>query len=347
VSPADAQEQSQRPAVTPDGTVSASIAVPLSSFLSAEAKAAFLERLMAPSQISFMRDGIPAARAATDQAHQEILKKWLDVYPASIVSSHIDGVRVDTITPASGISRENAARVLINVHGGGFYIGGNYGGQIESVPVAGRGRIKVVAIDYRLAPEHTFPAASEDVATVYRHLLKTYKAENIGIFGCSAGGTLTGQSLTWFQAHNLPRPGAAGIFCSGLLPTFWYGGDAAELAGFLNGTPPQRPPPRPMPAGAPRSYFHDIDENDPRVTPGLFPEVLRGFPPTLLVTGTRDVAMSNAIETHMRLLQVNVDAHLIVQDGMGHGHFNSFAGTPEAKHAYDVIWRFFDRYLGR
>jgi acetyl esterase/lipase len=78
------------------------------------------------------------------------------------------------------------------------------------------GRIKVVAVDYRLGPENRFPAASEDVTNVYRELLKTYRPENIGIFGCSAGGMLSGQAIPWFLKEHLPLPGAIGVFCASL-----------------------------------------------------------------------------------------------------------------------------------
>jgi len=61
---------------------------------------------------------------------------------------------------------------------------------------------------YRQAPEFAFPAATEDIAAVYRELLKTYRPEDIGIFGCSAGGSLTAQSMAWFLKENLPLPGA-------------------------------------------------------------------------------------------------------------------------------------------
>jgi fermentation-respiration switch protein FrsA (DUF1100 family) len=55
--------------------------------------------------------------------------------------------------------------------------------------------------------------------------------------------------------------------------------------------------------------------------------------------------MSNALVTHTRLLQAGVDARLFVQEGLGHGHFFAFPGTPESAIAYDVIWQFFDRRL--
>src|SRR6185312_14600393 len=85
----------------------------------------------------------------------------------------------------------------------------------ESIPIASIGKIKVISIDYRMAPEYTFPAASDDVVAVYRQLLKTYKPKNMGLYGCSAGGLLTAESISRFQKESLPLPAAIGMFCSG------------------------------------------------------------------------------------------------------------------------------------
>ena len=93
----------------------------------------------------------------------------------------------------------------------GFQAGSRYGGQLESVPLAGHAGIKIYAVDYRLAPEHIYPAAREDMEAIYRHVLETTPAENIGIYGCSAGGTLTGQMIPWFIDKGLPLPGAISI----------------------------------------------------------------------------------------------------------------------------------------
>lgn len=98
-----------------------------------------------------------------------------------IKPERIAGVPTDVIEPAGGAPPKNKRRVLINLHGGGFEVGAGLGGQMESIPVASLGAIKVISVDYREGPKYKFPAASEDVAAGYRELLKKYSAKRIGI----------------------------------------------------------------------------------------------------------------------------------------------------------------------
>jgi hypothetical protein len=130
-------------------------------------------------------------------------------------------VPTKVILPKGGVSVANKGRVLINVHGGGFYAGAGAESLIESIPVAALGKLKVITIDYRQGPEYKFPAASEDTASVYKGLLKDYKPHNIGIYGCSAGGILTAMAVAWLENEKLPLPGAIGIFGAGAFGG-WY-----------------------------------------------------------------------------------------------------------------------------
>lgn len=334
--------QTPQPRVEKNGTVhTPNVWVPVSTFLSPQGQAALNERLHRQREPGV---GIAGMRAVVREGNDATAKRWLAVHPADIAPVTLGGVAAETIIPKGGVSEANRERVLINLHGGGFLFGAVEGGRVESIPMAGVGRIKVVSVDYRMAPEYRFPAASEDVAAVYRELLKTYKPANIGIYGCSAGGALAGQAVAWIAAQGLPRPGAVGVFCSGLMPGMWRGGDSGAFSAISNA------PPRPAPAGASAlvgDYFKGGKSDDPLMSPALSPAVLAKFPPTLLLTGSRDVALSNMLVTHMRLRQAGVDASLIVQEGMGHGDFNSYVGTPEATYAWDQAWAFFDAKLGR
>ncbi len=186
-----------------DGTVHVPAhSVPMSSFLSTEGKAYVTEHLlnMQKPELLVQDSGIPP-----------LLKGYLarqhELFAVERKDITLGGVHAYEYLPKDGIAASNAKRVLINLHGGGFSGCWPACAELESIPVASMGRIRVVSLDYRQGPKHRFPAASEDVAAAYRELLKTYKPQDIGIYGCSAGGMLTGMAVAWFQQHSLPRPG--------------------------------------------------------------------------------------------------------------------------------------------
>jgi acetyl esterase/lipase len=161
-------------------------------------------------------------------------------------------------------------------------------------------KIQVITVDYREAPANKFPAASEDVASVYREVLKTHKPADVGIYRCSAGGILTAMSLAWFQTHDLPTPGAAGIYCASAGA---FGGDASFTAYPLGEA---KLPPAGSPSRSPLAYLSETDPKDPLVAPINSKEVVARFPPTLIITATRDFAMSSAIYTDVVLTEAGV-----------------------------------------
>ena len=313
-------------------------AAPQSIFISPEAADAAVNgpRALLPHVLEITTGSIEQRRAALDRYYVDPrIEEARAAYSVEIVESPFGEVFAETITPAGGVPPENAGRVLIELHGGGFSLGARSVGRLESIPVASLARMKVVAVDYRQGPESRFPAASEDVATVYRALLETHAPEQIGIFGCSAGGMLTAQSVAWFQKHDLPRPGAIGIFCAGA--GGMGEGDASLITAALR---------VPSPGGGSMAYFEGADMRDPLVSPAFTPAILAQFPPTLVLTGTRDMALSSALFTHGQLIAAGVDADLHVFEGLGH-YFFADTTLPESKQAFSIMARFFDEHLGR
>src|SRR5438477_6465214 len=232
--------ESDRPTIDADGTVHIpAFSVPLSRYMSEEAKRKFIEEgRKPPAKESDANPPVAKMRADVDDWVRPIVEHDKTLYPVSIGERQIAGVRTNVVTPSHGVSTLNRDRVLINLHGGGFVVGAGLHGLAESIPVSGVEKITVISVDYRMAPEHHFPAASEDVASVYGELLKQYRPENIGIYGCSAGGILTTMATAWFQRKNLPVPGAIGIFSAAafgsfsgppLSPNTW-GGDSAFVS---------------------------------------------------------------------------------------------------------------------
>ncbi|MDT9600265.1 alpha/beta hydrolase [Sphingosinicella rhizophila] len=343
----------EKPApVERNGTVNiAPAAIPFSDLASEQLRDAFVRRtfvdtyptlagpITAPGVIAKLRKDLD----------ETLFKPALDgiktLYPVDIAAAKIAGVSVEIITPKGGVDAGNANRVLISLHGGSFMVGGGLGGRLEAVPIASVGKIKVISVDYRKWPEHKFPAASEDVAAVYAELLKSYKPGSIGIFGCSAGGMLTAGSVAWFQTHGLPAPGAIGIFCASAGNDFEPTGDSRYFASLLNGYPAPPPPAVGKPVRQ-DGYFEDADTSGPLISPINWPDVLKRFPPTLLLTGTRAVELSGAINTHNKLIRLGVEADLHIWDGAGHA-FWSVPDTPEIRESYDVAVRFFGKHLAR
>jgi acetyl esterase/lipase len=333
--------------VDKDGTVHVPAqSVPQSAYLSSEAKAYVTQHLkdMQNPPPSPDGNGIPGFMLPYIQ-RQKLL------YPVETSETRIGGVHVVVYTPKSGISARNKGLVLLELHGGGF--SGCWPGcaELESMPIASLGRIKVIAVDYREGPAHKFPAASEDVAVVYQQVLRSYPPQNIGLYGCSAGGMLTAMSVSWFQVHNLPRPGAIGIYCSGAgtpKGVSFMEGDAAYTAmplGEARVVPPpgsaQRKGHNPPSLG----YLEETDPADPLVNPVNSVAVLSKFPPTLIITGTRDFALSGALYTDEQLSKAGVDAELHVWEGLFHGFFYN-PDVPESRDAYNVMIHFFEKHLG-
>lgn len=331
-----------------DGTVYLEQSVPITTLASPEGRE-FLRKVIVEKP--FDNPAGPSRNIAEERAWQnkimgDFLKPMRQRYNVEVREERIGGVVTDVVTPVGGIKPENRDRVLINLHGGGFTTGGRSASLVESVPIASVMGIKVVSVDYRMGPEFKFPAASEDVANVYRELLKHYDPQKIGIYGCSAGGMLTGEAIAWFQANNLPNPAAIGIFCASL--GGMGAGDSARLAMPLNGARP-RPAntaePRPT-APAPMSYLGGARPDDPLAFPGSSEALLRKFPPTLFITGTRAFEMSGTITSNNALAMAGVESRLHVWDGMIHGFFYN-SEIPESRAAYKIIADFFDGHLKR
>lgn len=334
-----AQAQTDTGPIAADGTVTVpSFSLPPSPYMSEEAKAALprkptdpeegMFRALAAGKVGELRKRMPELMA-------QRTKHLSDLYPVTLRTTTIAGVPAVYATPVKPIPAANKRKILLNLPGGGFVMGeAGSTGMTESIPLAVLAQVEIVSITYRQAPETMFPAASEDVATVYRELLETYKPEDIAIFGCSAGGLLAAESMAWFDKEKLPLPGALGIFCASADAR--WGGDSRSFARPFAALPPR--------ATSPRNYFADADLNNPLASPILAPELLKRFPPTLLISASRAMEMSATVNTHRELVKAGVDADLHVWDGLGHAFFYDI-NLPESREAFEVMARFFQQHL--
>src|SRR5262249_8133318 len=159
-----------------------------------------------------------------------------------------------------------------------------------------------------------------------RELLRTYKPGAIGIYGCSAGGLLSAESVAWFQSKGLPRPGAVGIFGSAAIRSSGGTRGDSDIWG-LSGTGAEGKQPVLSISGA---YFPTAKADDPLAEPGVSDAVISKFPPTLFVSGTRAFELSRAVTSHAQFLRLGVDSQLYVIEAGWHCAFVAGAhGTPE------------------
>jgi acetyl esterase/lipase len=228
----------------------------------------------------------------------------------------VDGVRVYELVP-DGLSSDDG-RVLLEIHGGAFITGGGENCRIMGLRSVGRGDVRTWAIDYRMPPDHPYPASLDDCVRVYRRLVEERGPENVIVSGVSAGGNLAAALIVRARDEGMPMPAAA-VLCTPAVDLTEAGDTYATNLGLDNLLPRSL-----MPANLLYADGHDL--SDPYLSP-LFADFTKGFPPTLLTSGTRDLFLSNTVRMHRALRAAGVEAELHVMEAGGHGGF--LAQAPE------------------
>jgi epsilon-lactone hydrolase len=247
-----------------------------------------------------------------------------------IEAATIAGVPVRIIYPR-GVRSLGRGPVLLNLHGGGFQV--DSGSLTETIPIAALAGIPVVAVRYRLAPEHPFPAALDDALAVYQALEKDRKASRIAVFGTSAGAVLGGQLIARLASLRRPMPSALGFFSGSA--DLSVSGDSESWMPLPGGE-------KTLAAGI-GGYVGEADPRDPILSP--MQGKLAEFPPTLLVSSTRDMLLSGTVTFGRALLEQGVDARLVVFDGLPHA-FWAFMDIPETAQANALMAGFLKSRVG-
>jgi acetyl esterase/lipase len=313
--------------IGPDGTAYITRVIPVPTTVSPEAQ----RQIAQQRPDNFKPADLAASRAAFDQARERNGKVALTKYPAQVTSGVIAGVPVTIVTPTRGGPSASPV-ILINVHGGGLQL--DCCSLAESIPIASLMNAEVIAVRYRLAPEHPFPAGVDDVVAVYRDVLKSHAPSEVVIYGTSSGAVITGEVAMKLKILGLPQPAALGIFSG--LGDFTQQGDSQSfftgsgLGGYLtppNGLPDNR-----------RSYAGSTRLDDPVLSPTKGD--LTGLAPTLFMTSTRDWFLSGTSLFHRAMLRAGNDAELVVFEGLGHAFWVNPA-LPESDEAYRIAVAFF------
>jgi epsilon-lactone hydrolase len=225
-----------------------------------------------------------------------------------------------------------AGRVVLYLHGGGYVIGSPRSHRHLAAAIAVAGQASALLLDYRLAPEHPYPAAIEDATAAYRWLVDQGIAPGrIVIAGDSAGGGLTVATLLALRDARLPRP-AGGVCISPWVDLTFSG------ASYRTRAAADPIVTRPAIDEMARAYLGATAARAPLASP-LFAD-LRDLPPLLIHVGSDEVLLDDAVQLADRAKVAGVDATLEVWDRMIHVWHWFLPMLDEAQSAVDGIGRF-------
>jgi acetyl esterase/lipase len=169
-----------------------------------------------------------------------------------------------------------------------------------------------------MPPDHPYPTPLHDCVAAYRTLLRDHRPEEIIVRGGSAGGNLAAALILKARDEGLPLPAAAVLVTPEVDLT--ESGDSFRTNLGLDNVLTKSL----MPANLLYAGTHDLTH--PYLSP-LFADFSKGFPPSMLTTGTRDLFLSNTVRLHRALRSAGVPADLYVVEGGGHAGF--FGQAPE------------------
>lgn len=263
------------------------------------------------------------------------IKKDLNV---NIKQLSIANVNVYEVSPKQ-ISEEKKDKVIIYLHGGGYIYNPGITGTPEAMQMAADGGYRVLSIDYRMPPDHPYPAALNDAYAVYKELLKSHDPKKISVFGTSAGGGLTMALMLKIKSENKPLPAAIGLGTPWMDLTPEGGGDTINTLEWTDNTLISA---RGYIAQSSLLYAKGEKLTNPYISP-IFGD-FKGLPPVIIVSGTRDLFLSQSVLTHRKFKQAGIEADLQLWDGMAHAQYEVYK-SPESKEVYKEMSHFFDKHM--
>jgi acetyl esterase/lipase len=305
--------------------------IPVPAHLSPEAQAILAMGPLPPFDAPAL-DDLAAWRATIAERDQQVAAMTAGSAPAvdaSIEELDVDGARVFAITPAGTPATDR--RVYLDIHGGAFILGGGQLCRDTGRADAARVGSRVWAVDYRMPPDHPYPAALDDCVTAYRALLADHRPDDVVVGGGSAGGNLAAALILRARDEGLPLPAAALLLTPAVDLT--GAGDSRNTNFGVDTVLTERN------SAATTLYVDGHDRAHPYLSP-VYGDFGKGFPPTLLATGTRDLLLSDTVRMHRALRSAGIPAELHVLEAAPHGWF--FGHAPEDAELWAEIRGFVD-----
>ena len=263
------------------------------------------------------RDQLPQYRIDTRAAYAPYVEIAISGFDGEISDIEIAGIPCKQLTPVAW--SRNRGPCIQYAYGGGYVSGSTYEDLIIAAPLAQHCSARVIMVDYRLSPEHPYPAPQQDMQRVYPVLVDSYTAARMIIGGESAGGN---QALALL--HHIRDNGLAMPACATLLSPWCDLANQGDSHRFNDGRDPTLNNAWVDLAASWHANGHALDD------PGISPlhGNMSGLPPTLITTGSRDLLMSQCLRLAYRMRAAGVECDLRVWEGMW--HVFEFYPIPEA-----------------
>lgn len=263
-----------------------------------------------------------------------LAQQMLESAPATVETKTIAGVTVHVGTP-NALPEHNRGRARIVLHGGGMVLLEGKFAMADAAMAAARTGCVAYSVDYRVPPDHPCPAAIEDIVPDLPRVNQNLQPDNLVISGASGGGNLAAASALKIRDLGLPLPAGLVLLTPELDLT--ESGDTFETNRHIDLV---------LQTGLPEMnalYAGGHDLRDPYLSP-LFADFSKGYPPTFIQTGTRDLFLSNSVRMHRALLRAGIEVELHVWEAMPHGGFGGT--TPEDAEVQAEVRRFIENHWG-
>jgi monoterpene epsilon-lactone hydrolase len=304
-----------------------------------------LQKAIASPPIAFM-ERIPETpdqwRAEIKKINDNAAKSARDLWKllgVTVTPETIGGVKCFRLTPAE-VPPEHKDRLLMHLHGGAYVFFGGEAGTGEGALIAYISKTPVISVDYRMPPDNPFPAALDDAVAVWQAVTKDHDAKKMAMFGTSAGGGLTLSAVLKLKGLGVPLPAA--LFIGTPSSDCTNASDSLRTNEYVDNVIPTT---KGVIDACINMYAGGHDKKDPLISP-VYGD-LSGFPPTILISGTRDLLLSNTVRAHRKLRQSGVEAELHVFEAMSHAQYLTSFPSPESVDALKEVARFFDGHLAK
>jgi len=294
--------------------------IPVPKTISPEAQAVLTQ----PNPYGGESEPDPSDKAAWEKRARErnegftlmLASRFASDQPKKLTEHKLSHTTLYEIEPTS-LSHRRGTKALFYVHGGAFVMGGGIGAAYAALGLAKLAGLRTFSIDYRMPPQSPFPAGLDDAVEAYGFVLDRYGASNVAVYGPSAGGAVAASCLLKARDFGVPMPVACVLHSPEADLT--ESGDSFETNLGID-------PVLKRLTNSIALYANGHDLRDPYLSP-LFGDFKKGFPPTMLSAGTRDLFLSNTILMHRALKRAGIPAALSIWEAMGHAGF--FGAAPE------------------